>query len=298
MPIAQPTYETGLAGFDVATGGLQEMTFLAGPPSSGRSALALAMTRGVLAAHQQLCCLYITLTLDVDTLNLRLAARESGIPVSRLRYRQFHGSDFRALLDAEVALTRDVRPRLLMTASVGSEPADPDTLTGRPFDHNVVLDYRNRLVQSTGATGCLVVVDDFASIGVPRGSATTSTDPYGADYAYDRVRLNRLEWLRRMTGDPLLVVAGIRKQSYPSWPYQIRGTNQIVETAACVAFLEPKSGPGELKNGVRRLTLHVTKARYGRRADISLDFDVERFRFTEVTDSADKAQKPRRRRSA
>jgi hypothetical protein len=297
MAIGQGAYRTGLARFDEATGGLEGMMYLAGPAYSGRSALALAIAHGALAEHPQLCGLYITLTLDVDTLNFRLTARESGIPVSRLRSRQLQGSDFRPLLDADAALTRDVRPRLWLTASVGPEPADPDTITGRPFDANVALDYRNRLVQATGATGCLIVVDDFASIGVPRGSVTTSSDAYAADYSYDPVRLNRLDWLKRMTGDPLLVVAGVRKQTYPSWPYQIRGTSQIVETAASVAFLEPKSEPGDLKDDVQRLTLHVTKARYGRPADISLDFDVERFRFTEVTDNADKPRTSRKRRS-
>jgi hypothetical protein len=157
-------------------------------------------------------------------------------------------------------------------------------------------------VESTRATGCLIVVDDFASIGVPRGGAAVlSTDSYADDYEYDPVRLNRLDWLRRMTasrerpeGDPMIVDAGIRKQTYPNWPYQVRGTNQIVETAACVAFLEPKSAPGDLKDDVQPLTLHVTKARYGRPADISLDFGVELFRFTEAQDEANK---PRRRRS-
>jgi hypothetical protein len=253
-----------------------------------------------LVQNHRLSVLYITPSLDPVEQNVRLMAMASGTPTNRLRTRKLDPSDCRACLDAEVHLARDVRPRLLLIKAAGPEPADPDTLAGRPFDANLVLAYRNHLMKSTAATGCLFVVDDFASIGIPRGSAELSREGYADDYKYDPLRLNRLEWLRKMTasserpeGDPLLVVAGICKQKYPSRPYQVRGTSQIVEAAACVAFLEPKPAPAYQAAHVQRLTLRVTKARYGRPAEIPLDFDVERFRFTEVTERVDKARRSR-----
>ena len=286
MPIAQPAYRTGMASLDEATGGLQGITFLAGPEYAG-PALALVMAHRALAQNPRLCCLCITPSLVLDPL---LLPRGLGIPVSRRRSRQVHESEEDPWLAAN---TCEFGDRFLLTASVGPDPADPDALP-RPFVH----DRRNRLVQSTRATGCLIVIDEFASIGVHRGSATSSSGAYWADYTYDPARLNWLDWLRRMTGDPLLVVAGIRKQTKTGWPHQVRGTSPIVESAACVAFLEPKSALDPMGWDNQRLTLHVTKARYGRPADISLDLDVLRFDFTEVTDSPDKAQTSPKRRSA
>lgn len=289
MPIVQPGCRTGFVRLQEATGGLQGMTILAGPPMSGRSALALGLTRGALAQDPRLAVLYISPSLDSGEQKIRLMAMESGMSAHLIRRRKLDATGCRTCADAEIRLTRDVWPRLLLVTAAGPEPADPDTLAGRPFDPNVVLAYRNHLMQSTAATSCLIVIDDFPSIGVPRGPAELAADGYAGDYKYDPVRLNRLDWLRRMTasrerpeGDPLVVVAGIRKQTYPSWPYQVRGTGQIVETAACVAFLEPMASPQEQTTDVQRLILHVTKARYGRPAEIPLDFDVDRFRFSEV----------------
>src|SRR5207253_3095063 len=110
------------------------------------------------------------------------------------------------------------------------------------FEPEWVLALRSRLVAAAGAAACLVVVDDFAAVGVPR-AADLGPGRYVLDHEYDLVRLRRLEWLRQATaapgrpgGDPLLVVAGVRKQPDGERLDQVRGHSQLVEAAGCVLF--------------------------------------------------------------
>jgi len=296
---------TGLERFDEATSGLSGMTVIAGPPGSGRSALGLALTRKALAYHPGLAGLVVSLTLHPDEQNVRLEAMESGIPVSRIRSGRLDASERQAYSEANARLSLDVRPRLRIVGAAGPEPADPDTLTGRPFDVATILEHREQLVRATGATGCLIVVDDFPSIGVPRDRVEEPTGYHRKDYQYDPDRFHRLDRIRRVTansewpaGGPLIAVVGIRTQARLRWPYQVRGTSMIVETAACVAFLEPQTVSQRQGTQVQRLTLHVTKARNGWNADIPVDFDVGNFTFAEVADRPDVAPAHRTRRSA
>jgi hypothetical protein len=282
------------------------MTVIAGPPGSGRSALALALIRGALARRPDLAALLVSLTLSPNEQEVRLTAMESGIPARRIRS-GLDASERQVCSEADARLSLDIRPRLRIIGAAGPVPASPDFLAGRPFEAATVLDYRDQLVRATGAKGCLIVVDDFASIGVPWDPVQPRTGNRRKDCDYHPERFRRLDWLTAMTkddrwpaGGPLIVVAGVRMDGVFGWPYEIRGPRLIVENASTVAFLEPRTVSQrqgtrvDQRQGtkVERLILHVTKARYGRNADIPIDFDVGRYSFTETYERLN--DKPRR----
>jgi hypothetical protein len=178
------------------------MRIIAGPEGSGRSAYVLAQAIGALREDPKLVVLHYSLTLDTREQIVRLLAMESGVPANRIRWRDLDPAQCRACDEADFRLRTEVRPRLFLFAAAGSEPPDADRVAGRPFDPMVVLGHRAQVMQSTGATSFLIVVDDFASIGIARDSIAGPSDGYIDDYRFDPQRLGRLVWLRRMTASP------------------------------------------------------------------------------------------------
>ena len=135
----------------------------------------------------------------------------------------------------------------------------------------------------------MTIVDDFVSIGVPRESVKPSPERFVHDYEYDPARFDQLDLLRRMTvsaerplGDPVILVAGICKQKDPIWPYRVAAMGHTVSAADCVAFLVPRSLTRQPHGDVSHLVLRVQKARSGTPAAVPMDFDIGRYRFTEV----------------
>jgi hypothetical protein len=234
--------------------------------------------------------LFISWTLRPKEQRVRLFAMESGIRASLIRAEHPAATESQAYLDAWTRLDREVRPRLLFTEEVGPEPTYPHMLAGKPFDPWTVLAYRAQLMQATGATACLIVVDDFNSIGVPRDSVKPSPERFVHDFEYDSARFNQLDLMRRMTisaerplGDPVILITGIRKQSHPIWPYCVKAMGLTVAAAECVAFLVPRLWRRPPNSNLLHVVLRVAKAQHEMvEAAIPMDFDTVRYRFTEV----------------
>jgi hypothetical protein len=233
--------------------------------------------------------MFISLTVDVNEQMVRLLAMESGIRAGLIRANHQNVCESQAFLDARTKLEREARPRFWLSTEGGPALAGDDMVAGKPFDPHYLMSARLQLMRESGATGCVIFVDEMASIAVPRETVAPPDDRYVHDHEYDAARLERVELLQRMTesadrplGDPTIVVAGIRKQMLPNGTYQVRGPSRIVSAADCIAFLVPRRPTRSSDTEMQHLVLRVAKSRYGTEGAIPMDLDVSRYRFTEV----------------
>lgn len=282
-PLGGPT---GLDRFYDATGGLRGRTVLAGPRECGRSALALNVARLAVLRDPETVALIVTYQEDVDEQRIRLLAIESRTPANRIRTGKMDPAETEAYHCAFERIRNGIGRRLHIVEAIGPWPADYMALVGKPFDLNFVLAERARLIQSTGASRCLIVIDPFKKIGVPHLPNLQSLREKELDDEYDRVRVDYLDRLCQMTataarpeGDPQIVVADVAKLPRARPPFMLRN-GLLGQAANRIAFLEPQHVTHSDDGSVARSVLWLSH-----RVKIAVDFDLARYSFVEASDA-------------
>lgn len=273
---------TGLASFDGATGGFQNLTLLAGETGVGKSTMGLNLGVGAIRQNADTAVLFFTLEMSKDTLYARLLSQASGVPYAQVKRPQTAEHKER-LAAADERLKHEVLPRLRIIEWRPC-PEFPSLTIGIMKKH--IQEMRNR----PQVNRVLVILDPLQKFAVPHPDARTDfTDRNDTplrpltDLDVDEERMRTLmelqEWTRRSDvpgGDPILVVSGVRKPDSHRKRLtlaDVRGRYETVCDAHCVLFLEPQVEMPSINQEVVPVFLNVAKARDGgQQGDIELDF--------------------------
>jgi hypothetical protein len=282
---------TGLPRLDAELRGLRGMVLLGGDPWRGKSALGQHMFRSALAADPGLAVLHYSFDMSKQVVLSRLRAAEAGL--SRRDMRGSLSSDqVQAVAEADTQLRGIVLPRLAIHEWNDRESFDWKTNVPGPLTAAAMVRHRQALLNSAGASRCLVFVDYLQKLRAPSGDPAGTVAASAAELAADLDRLQVLQQYQRMTtsaanpdGDAILVISEVRKSEAGKRELgleDIRGHTRIGYTADTVMVLE--TADGQSPPGVARLNLRVVKSRDAEQVRVPLLFHYLTYRFTEETD--------------
>jgi replicative DNA helicase len=149
------TFETGFVGLDESLGGLSPGLMLVLDNDGDRLRAFLKQLSDQIAQHAGLPCLYLSFELPKHTLRIRTLARLAGVPAQDIEKGRLK-KDSREWQRVEECgrAAADWMKRLFVSES------DPGTGAGQ------VRDLCQRLLSSTGASSCMVVVDSLERLGM------------------------------------------------------------------------------------------------------------------------------------
>ncbi len=150
-------FETGFAGLDEDAAGVFPGLMLLGDEDLGRLTGFLKQLTDQIAARSKVPCLYLSFEVPKATLRVRTLARLSGVPAR----------------DIEKGRIKKGSPEWESVERHGREAAEWlkwvfVVEADRGVELSQIQDTARRLLESTGASTCLVVVDNLAGL-VPRG---------------------------------------------------------------------------------------------------------------------------------
>jgi hypothetical protein len=266
---------TGLPALDRTLGGLRGLTFLGGGTGTGKTTLALFITKHALRARQDVGVLFYSLDMPKTVLYDRLLSQEAGVEYADLLGATMTPALEEQLDQAERRLQAEVLPRLRV-AEYLIVPEEKSLA-------QVMIEDLSRLLESMPVGEGLVVVDYFQLLPVP-DSITAALD---ADFY--RVRsLQRVQaWSRTNTnpvGFPILAISEVRKGESGRSEVgvaDLMGSARLGYSAESVLLLEPAQEAAE--GPVVPLRVKVAKGRDGAtRTDIDLLFEHTKSRFKEA----------------
>lgn len=268
---------TGLNQLDAMLGGIRGLTLLAGPPGSGRAALAEYLAIQALQADNSLGVLALSLKLTKDGFFDRLLSMVANVPYQKLKESSWPTEPDKKLAEAQELLKATILPRLKV---VGGLPLDDD--------EGAVANMRklaNDLAKTAGLRNVLIVVDSMHDLRVlgPK-KIEEDGESYGDlnDLDRDEARLQLLLRVHRSTGCPILAVTQTRKTEPKErlTLVDVVGKSRTLYDADCVLLMQPDPA-GSHTNDVTKTLVQVATVRDGgQRGAIVLDFlhTVSQFR--------------------
>jgi replicative DNA helicase len=275
---------TGLPKLDEKLGGLSGLIFLGADKGVGKTSLALYMAYAALRQNADLAVLIYSLDMPKTRIYQRLLCCATGLSHHVLFAKGQASEQERArAAEAETRLRQDILPRLrVVERDFSYESRDcynQDALPVRKgLTYEGIVSDCNRLIESSGASNVLIVVDLFQKMD-PRGEVADSA-------AKDHFRLDTLDQVRQESccaewpcGFPILVTSEIRKDVSKENLSRddLKGDGRIASDADVVMLMWPEKGA----NGdVIPTTLRIDKGREGvTRGDLTLWFQHACCRF-------------------
>ncbi len=153
------SFETGIAGLDEAAGGLSPGLVLVSDKDSNRLSGFLKQLADQIAARSQIPCLYLSFALSKAALRVRTLARLSGVPAG----------------DIEKGRIKKGSPEWESVERRGRDAAEwlkwifvTDAEAG--MDVGRIREMGQQLLDTNGASSCLIVLDSLESMGKPGDS--------------------------------------------------------------------------------------------------------------------------------
>jgi hypothetical protein len=239
---------TGLAEFDSALGGgLHALTCLAGDTGHGKTTPALLPALGVLRRQGDAAVLFYSLEMPKTRIYERIVCHESGLDYATLCPQTPAAAALPSLQESLRRLEQTVLRRLKVVDATALRRL------GEPLTDTLILQHRQELLQETGASRVLVVLDYLQIVDVPKDS--------GAGLEADQYLLRLLRSAHAATvtvkqpdGDAFLVLSRVRKRqgAGPLTLDDLLGSGGIKHDPGTVLFLEPTdggTGPDALNRG-------------------------------------------------
>jgi len=251
---ALPGLSTGFPGLDTITGGLKSglLLILAGRPGTGKTALALNISRCVAGAGCRV--LFASLEMPGTELSLRLLSAESGIDGHRLSRGMIGPEEWGQSVKAAVA--------------VAKLPMTIDDTGGLPIDR---LMARARRLKAEKGLGLIIV--DYLQLIRPSQKWNTREQEVAESS-------RSLKALAKELAVPVIACAQLNRAIESRVVKHhtladLRESGAIEQDADVIAFLSTADDVGQL------VELSIAKHRQGPTGSISLLFDRKRTRFVE-----------------
>ncbi len=246
-----------LKSLDLATLGLRGFMLLAGPPATGKSALALQLAVDAVRASADACALILSLEMPRWDVLGRLKCAVADVEWKTVVFGSVRGAGVESsgvYRPEELIALREADARL---HEIGKRIRILDERNFPEPSLDKVLQELTDLKAHTGARRAIVVVDDVGAWPIPdHEAARVATD---ADA--DRFRVGALKTLRdALDGDPVIAVAETRRGADgapPSFPEAL-GPSRAARTADVVLLLRP------LTDGELAVAFKTTRERDGR----------------------------------
>ena len=152
--------QTGMASLDQMTGGLSQLSVLAGPVGSGKTSLALQLIIGALQQEPDLCVLLFSLKESKTRAYRRMSSSLSGLRLEiGTGIKSLHPARQDKLQAAKETMQQVILPRLKVIDYLRhmSEAQEKPT-------EQAMLDEVRLLRHNSGCQRCLIVVDDIARL--------------------------------------------------------------------------------------------------------------------------------------
>jgi replicative DNA helicase len=239
-------------GFDHVEVGPGRILLLGGAPGVGKSALVMQWLFNALTGHPDLRAVVASVEMSPSTLLDRQLARLSGIPLTRIRERQFEHDD-QGKLAQGFNQVNSVLDRLAFVTS----PNQLDRIRDAADDHKadlIVLDYLQRIEPPGRFNGMrerinalMSIMRDFAGpeVGILAAAALTRSRDAQGRSSYDHKHLS---------------LASFRESS------------ELEYGADDCFLLFPADSDTNHSNSDRHMTLSHQKSRYGETQDVDLTF--------------------------
>jgi len=295
---------TGLTQLDQATGGVQQMTIIAGRTQTGKTSLAAQISIAALRNDPKLAVDYYLMDNMVqDELFDQIICSEARIDHANYTGGKLSSDEQKRVKEVTARLQKEVLFRMRINDRISNQD-------GLGLEGWRIFDFCQALMEQVGAERVLVVLDMLNDLPHPNMSGNWPKEYHPnirrIESDPDRWRLEQLLELRKLSekicdgGWPVLALCQLRKQysqreEDPTIEDLLGGVN-LGYKAQQVYFLlpDPKADP---RKPVVPVTLAIMKARFGQTIRLPLQFHHTQFRFEEVNStSSDNSGSVKRRK--
>jgi hypothetical protein len=288
---------TGLPQLDQATGGLQQITLIAGRKQTGKTSLATQMCLAALRSDQKLAVVYYLLDdMTEDDLFDQMLCFEAGVDHAKFVSGQLSAAEHAEVKSASSRLQKEIWARMHIIAHI-------EDRYGQGVTGENIYDRCRYFMSLVGAERAMPVLDMFNDLPHPRDSHRWEEDHRAIlrriESDPDRWRLEQILKLRDLSqkdcpgGWPILALCQLRKpSSYREEPEveDMLGGVDLGYKAKRVFILIPDATANPSKP-VMPVTLVVKKARHATSERLPLLFRHTQFRFAEMKDSTQQGSK-------